>query len=81
MVTHINITLHHGGKVSDLRIPVRIEVRKLIKELDNIFGESLERKKYQLHVVNKGLILDEGKYLSDYPLTTGDIVEIVEVYQ
>lgn len=81
MVTHINITLHHGGKVSDLRIPVRIEVRKLIKELDNIFGESLDRKKYQLHVVNKGLILDEGKYLSDYPLTTGDIVEIVEVYQ
>lgn len=81
MVTHINITLHHGGKVSDLRIPVRIEVRKLVKELDNIFGESLERKKYQLHVVNKGLILDEGKYLSDYPLTTGDIVEIVEVYQ
>lgn len=79
MATHINITLHHGGKVRDLRIPTRIEVRKLIKELDGIFGQDSERRKYQLHVVNKGLILDEGKVLVDYPLTTGDIVEIVEV--
>lgn len=79
MATHINITLHYKGKVRDVRIPVRIEVRKLIKELDGIFGESQERAKYQLHVVNKGLILDEGKRLVDYPVTTGDIVKMMEV--
>lgn len=79
MTTHINITLHHKGRVRDLRIPVRIEVRRLIKELDGIFGENQEREKYQLHIVNKGMILDEGKILADYPVTTGDIIKIVEV--
>lgn len=79
MVSHINVTLHHGGQVRDLRIPVRIEVRRLIRELDGIFGECQQRSKYQLHIVNKGLILDEGKIVADYPVTTGDIVEVVEI--
>lgn len=79
MATHINITLDYKGMKRDLRIPVRIEVRRLIRELDGIFGESQERKKYQLHVVNKGLVLDEGKFLADYPVTTGDRIKIVEV--
>ena len=36
-------------------------------------------KKYQLRIVNKGLLIDEGKHLSDYPMTTGDLVEIEEI--
>ncbi|HGF1448685.1 TPA: EsaB/YukD family protein [Streptococcus suis] len=79
METHINVTLHDGGRIRDLRIPTHIEVRRLIKELDGIFEKENARKKYQLHVVNKGFVLDEGKVLADYPVTTGDIVEVLEV--
>lgn len=79
MNQHINITLLSKGKEIDLRIPSKIEVRKLVKELDGIFGQAQPRRKYELRVKNKGLILDEGKVLAHYPVTTGDILEIVEV--
>ena len=79
MEQHINITLRLRGRDVDIRIPLRIEVRRLIREIDTIFNSGRRRKKYQLRIVNKGLLLDEGKYLSDYPMTTGDLVEIEEI--
>ena len=79
MEQHINITLRLRDRDVDIRIPQRIEVRRLIREFDSIFNTGTERKKYQLRIVNKGLLLDEGKYLSDYPMTTGDLVEIEEI--
>jgi len=79
MEQHINITLCLQDRDVDIRIPQRIEVRRLIREIDSIFNPGTERKKYQLRIVNKGLLLDEGKYLSDYPMTTGDLVEIEEI--
>ncbi|EGU64011.1 YukD [Streptococcus oralis] len=79
MEQHINITLRLKERDVDIRIPRRIEVRRLIREVDTIFNPGKKRKKYQLRVVNKGLLLDEGKYLSDYPMTTGDLVEIEEI--
>lgn len=79
MEQHINITLRLKERDVDIRIPRRIEVRRLIREMDTIFNGAHKRKKYQLRVVNKGLLLDEGKYLSDYPMTTGDLVEIEEI--
>ena len=79
MEQHINITLRLKERDVDIRIPRRIEVRRLIREVDAIFNPDKKRKKYQLRVVNKGLLLDEGKYLSDYPMTTGDLVEIEEI--
>lgn len=79
MELHINITLRLQDRDVDIRIPQRIEVRRLIREIDSIFNPGTERKKYQLRIVNKGLLLDEGKYLSDYPMTTGDLVEIEEI--
>ena len=79
MEQHINITLRLKERDVDIRIPRRIEVRRLIREMDTIFNAGHKRKKYQLRVVNKGLLLDEGKYLSDYPMTTGDLVEIEEI--
>lgn len=79
MEQHINITLRLREKDVDIRIPLRIEVRRLIREIDAIFNSGRRRKKYQLRIVNKGLLLDEGKYLSDYPMTTGDLVEIEEI--
>ena len=79
MEQHINITLRLSERDVDIRIPRRIEVRRLIREVDTIFNSGKKRKKYQLRVVNKGLLLEEGKYLSDYPMTTGDLVEIEEI--
>ncbi|AND80018.1 secretion accessory protein EsaB/YukD [Streptococcus pantholopis] len=76
---HINVSLVWQGKVMDIRIPRKIEVVKLIEELDSIFGYEKKRRKYQLRVVNKGLLLDEGKNLSDFPVTTGDVIDIEEV--
>ncbi|MGT2959936.1 EsaB/YukD family protein [Streptococcus caballi] len=79
MENHINVSLIFQGESRDVRIPVKIEVRKLIKEIDKIYGYSEVRHKYQLRVVNKGLLLDEGKVLVDYPVTTGDVIEIEEI--
>lgn len=79
MEQHINITLRLKERDVDIRIPRRIEVRRLIREVDAIFNPDKKRKKYQLRIVNKGLLIDEGKQLSDYPLTTGDLVEIEEI--
>lgn len=79
MEQHINITLLSGDTKMDMRIPCNLEIRKLIRELDQILGKTDARKKYELRIKNKGLILDEGKVLSNYSVTTGDILEIVEV--
>ncbi|MEX2805596.1 EsaB/YukD family protein [Streptococcus sp. H31] len=79
MMDHINVSLVWQGKVMDIRIPRKIEVVELIEELDSIFGYEKKRRKYQLRVVNKGLLLDEGKNLSDFPVTTGDVIDIEEV--
>lgn len=75
---HINISLKINNRLTDIRIPTRIEVATLIRELDKIFNYPKPRRKYQLRVINKGLLLDEGKIIAHYPLTTGDIVEIEE---
>ena len=79
MEQHINITLRLKERDVDIRIPRRIEVRRLIREVDANFNPDKKRKKYQLRIVNKGLLIDEGKQLSDYPMTTGDLVEIEEI--
>ena len=79
MEQHINITLRLKERDVDIRIPRRIEVRRLIRDGDAIFNPDKKRKKYQLRSVNKGLLIDEGKQLSDYPMTTGDLVEIEEI--
>ena len=79
MEQHINITLRLKDRDVDVRIPRKIEVRRLIREIDTIFNPGIKRKKYQLRIENKGLLIDEGKQLSDYPMTTGDLVEIEEI--
>lgn len=79
--SHINVTIssrRFPEAVYDLRIPMAIETRRLILELESIFNQVFCFDKYQLKVVNKGLLLDEGCYLSSYPLADGDCLEIME---
>ncbi|AUW96342.1 EsaB/YukD family protein [Streptococcus pluranimalium] len=78
METHINVTVYMADQKQDVRIPRKIETKQLIKELDNIFAYPKDRLKYQLKVINKGLLLDEGDVLADFPITTGDQLKIEE---
>jgi uncharacterized ubiquitin-like protein YukD len=77
---HINITLlyqEQSDKTMDLRIPNNITVYRFIRELNQIFNREKNLKKYQIKVLNKGLLLDEEKKLKDYPITSGDIIEVL----
>jgi uncharacterized ubiquitin-like protein YukD len=77
---HINVTLiyeHNQQKMTDVRIPRNITVYRLIHELNQIFDRNNQVPKYQLKVKNKGLLLDEEKRLKDFPITDGDIIEVL----
>ncbi len=79
MDQHINVTFRMNGASHDLRIPTRMEVRRLIRGIGSDLWISMEpRSKYQLRVVNKGILLDEGKVVQEYPITSGDLIEIEE---
>lgn len=77
---HINVTLLYQTnreKMVDLRIPNNITVFRFIRELNQIFGKEKDVKKYQIKVLNKGLLLDEEQKLKDFPITDGDIIEVL----
>lgn len=77
---HINVTLlyqKNREKIVDLRIPNNITVFRFIRELNQIFGKEKDVKKYQIKVLNKGILLDEEKKLKDFPITDGDIIEVL----
>ena len=78
-MSHINVTLRLAGQEVDLRLPEKMEIRKLIRELDRIFGLNHQRVKYQIRVLNKGILLEEGQHLAQTSVTTGDILEIEDL--
>lgn len=78
MANHINVTLIYQAQKQDVRLPVRIEVSHLIRELQQIFKWETLTGQYHIRVANKGLILLAGHHLQDYPVTTGDILVIEE---
>ena len=78
---HINITLMYTTnkkKQVDLRIPNNITVYRFVRELNQIFGKNKELSKYQIKVLNKGILLDEEQKIKDFPITDGDIIEVLE---
>ncbi len=78
---HINITLlyeNNQDKRVDLRIPKNITVYRFIRELNQIFSRERQLPKYQIKIKNKGILLDEEKKLKDFPITDGDIIEVLE---
>lgn len=77
---HLNITLYfqnNKDQAYDLRIPKNISVYHLLTEINKIFQKRVQPKKYQIKVKNKRIILDDNKKLKDYPLTSGDILEVI----
>lgn len=78
---HINITLYFQqqcDKRIDLRIPRNISVAHLLKEIYSIFNLSKKGEKNQIKICNKGILIDEEKKIKDYPITTGDLIEVLE---
>lgn len=75
---HINVTLilKNENQV-DLRIPVFISAAVLVRQLESIFHLDEKEGMKQIKVHTKGLILTENQQLSDYPITDGDIIEII----
>lgn len=78
--SHVNVTVYVSklSKKEDMRIPVNLSIYRLVKEIHYLFGEKQLMNKYQIKVKNKSLLLDDDKKLSDYPVTDGDFIEIME---
>lgn len=75
----INVTIDLGKRQVDLRIPRRLTVKQLYEELRQIYQLPKMITSPQLLVINKGLVLSEAAYLSDYPITTGDYLRLEEL--
>ena len=76
MDTHLNVSLVLSDKSVDIRIPKKVTVQQLSQELISIFNLKLTR--YQLRVLNKGLLHFAGDSLNDYPITSGDRILLEE---
>lgn len=76
MDTHLNVSLVLSDKSVDIRIPKKVTVQQLSQELISIFN--LKSTRYQLRVLNKGLLLFAGDFLNDYPITSGDRILLEE---
>lgn len=76
MDTHFNVSLVLSDKSVDIRIPKKLTVQQLSQELISIFN--LKSTRYQLRVLNKGLLLFAGDSLIAYPITSGDRILLEE---
>lgn len=77
---HINISLIldvNQCQLVDLRIPTAITVTQLQQELNKIFQNQFLSKKPQMKIKNKGILLEENQRIKNYPITNGDIIEIL----
>ncbi len=79
--THLNVTVDFtkwGAAQKDLRIPVHQPIKALILNLaETLKFEGANDTKYSLKATNKGILLSDDDKLTDYPITDGDILEIL----
>ncbi|MHC5251656.1 EsaB/YukD family protein [Listeria kieliensis] len=79
--THLNVTVDFskwGAEVYDLRIPVGQPVRALIDNLKETLKIDMpDASKCSIKAVNKGILLSDDDKMVDYPITNGDILEIL----
>ena len=78
-MTAINIGLHMGGQVIDLRVPRHVTVSRLCEIISTGLGTQgiILPPKFKLKVLNKAVKLDGNVLVSEYPLADGDQVMIV----
>ncbi|MRX72688.1 hypothetical protein GJU40_11065 [Bacillus lacus] len=79
--SHINVTVdfqNWGGSVYDLRIPVQLTVKQLLLSV----SETLHIKRPDsslcaIKIVTKKLLITDHDILHDYPITDGDILQVL----
>jgi len=73
-MTAINIGLHLGEQVIDLRIPRDVTVARLREVItDGLATQGIPLpKQFGLRVLNKAMRLDDDVTVRDYPLADGD---------
>lgn len=74
----ISITFSYQQCVEDLSIPNYWTVERLMEELASIFHFDIPIS-YRLLIKNKQLLLSPQDKLNQYPISHGDIFEILEV--
>ncbi|GHS88026.1 hypothetical protein AGMMS50218_11000 [Actinomycetota bacterium] len=78
MDDHVNVTLVSAGHRLDLRIPTRLTVHRLVRELAAaVPGIDAGVRRYQLRIAAKGLLLTEEDVLARYPVASGDVVDVL----
>ncbi|WP_035346297.1 EsaB/YukD family protein [Halalkalibacter hemicellulosilyticus] len=79
--THINVTVdfqNWGGGVYDLRIPVQLTVKQLLLSVSETLRiERTDSSLCAIKVLTKKLFITDDDMLSQYPITDGDILQVL----
>ncbi|MFV8828653.1 EsaB/YukD family protein [Alkalihalobacterium sp. APHAB7] len=79
--SHINVTIdfhHWGGGVYDLRIPVQLTVKQLLLSVSETLNlQQSDSSVWAIKVVTKKLLITDDDSLNDYPITDGDILQVL----
>ena len=80
-MTAINIGLHLGEQVIDLRIPRDVTVARLCEVIAEGLATQgvLLPQQFRLRVLNKAVRLDDDVLIRDYPLANGDQLKVMTV--
>ncbi|SHM55065.1 EsaB/YukD family protein [Gracilibacillus kekensis] len=81
--SHIDVTIdfrEYGlHQTYDLRIPVQITIKQLLRELMDILNvERSKRSSSAIKVKTKGLVLADDDLLMNYPVTNGDVLTVLD---
>ena len=80
MSKHINVTIKYvnDDKLHDLRVPTDMTVQQFIQVVTRALKISLlDDTNNKIRVVNKDLVLFDTQRIAEYPVSTGDIIEIL----
>lgn len=79
--SHINVTVDFskwGKGQYDVRIPVHLPVKQLLSNLQEALAiETAGAPLFALKVPQKHLLLTDDDRLADYPVTNGDILQVL----
>jgi uncharacterized ubiquitin-like protein YukD len=81
--THINVTVDFSkripnGKQYDLRIPVQLTVKQLLQYvMDTLNLDYRSNSRCVIKILTKNLLISDDDYLTDFPVTDGDVLHIL----
>lgn len=76
--TSIMVGLHIDELVIDLKIPIQVSVKRLKELLQEVLPVlQVYGNNFEIHVLNKPIVLNDSMLLSMYPLSNGDQLKII----